>query len=670
MNNFITLARRVALAAVLLGTGLAARAQTITLNGTAAAATAAQVGGGGLQYACTPYSLASPFSNEQKFDFTPGSQNEVVEKWTLLGDATPSTGYTNGQSGNSFKFAPTGFGKARLVVSYYYNNGTQPVYCPSGSTTPLLCNGVAVTTPIRAYTTKTYDFFKGFTAAQAGYQLKGPTCLPANNPSVVYSVDPAVISTKAQIQAGIGNIDDYTWTVVYTSGPSAGLNVPKVISGDQSTIIIQGTEPTKISDLTGSFSVQVKVGKCNVALPATTVTLASDLSTAGVTNFPTCLPIGSTAATSFTLNTVAGVTYTLNTTIGLLSTGGAPATSISVTGTGSSVAVNLTGITATNTGAVTIAGTATTGCFGNQTIIRQVTRQLVAAQNAISPVCVTPSSTATLTLSNAPLAAAGQTITWTLSSSPGWAITGGQGTGSITVTTGTGPVTVTAQAGTCNVGGTGIVSQTVSVNGAVAGCTFPVTPTPSACGGFTSTLTGTCLPTGNKYVQWKLEEQISPGVWTQRDLVTPVGAAQNSNSTVFYGWPTSIASPNARVTVRVMNASNCLDAPYTYLGAFTTCGPKLFPQPGGGISSAQPRERLQVYPNPTSGQLSIDLEANLGQGAATVSLVDALGRVHQTTTTDQARLSLDVRRLPEGVYTLRVALPSGKTLTQPVQVRH
>ncbi len=75
-----------------------------------------------------------------------------------------------------------------------------------------------------------------------------------------------------------------------------------------------------------------------------------------------------------------------------------------------------------------------------------------------------------------------------------------------------------------------------------------------------------------------------------------------------------------------------------------------------------------VYPVPADERLVVEMAT--GGAAATLTLFDALGRTVQTATTAQPNSTLDVRQVPTGFYTLRVALPGGKVLTQPVQVQH
>ena len=76
-----------------------------------------------------------------------------------------------------------------------------------------------------------------------------------------------------------------------------------------------------------------------------------------------------------------------------------------------------------------------------------------------------------------------------------------------------------------------------------------------------------------------------------------------------------------------------------------------------------------VYPNPTSGSLNIDLPLQAGE-TGKLTLTDATGRQHLVSSTKEARAKLDVSKLPQGVYTLRAELTSGKVLTQKVVVSH
>lgn len=116
------------------------------------------------------------------------------------------------------------------------------------------------------------------------------------------------------------------------------------------------------------------------------------------------------------------------------------------------------------------------------------------------------------------------------------------------------------------------------------------------------------------------------------------------------------------IQVRIQNANNCLDVT---VGATAA-------RVASSTSKAAPTslrgERLTSYPNPTKGELNIDL--TLEQGTAQLIVTDLLGRTIQQTTTQQAHSQLDVSKLPTGTYMLRAVLPGGKTLGQQIQVQH
>jgi hypothetical protein len=664
--NFLTkLTLRAATALTLLcGAGATTQAQVIRL-GNSTAAPIAPLPTGNPAYTC----IATSSSAVQTLFFDPQSSGATDISWRLEGDYTLVS--TPPLNGPTVQFNPTGYGKLRVSVDYYVNTGF--------TTGNITCGGSTVTCtyPVRSRVTVVTEFFKTFTQAQAGFALKGPTCVPANNPSVVYSVEPKLISTTAQIQSGIG-VDDYFWTVKYADNQ---VGVPFTVTGDGSAIIIQGTEPGAANALTRSFTVQVQVGKCNVPGSVVPVTVSSDLgSSTAITNFPVCVPIGSTTNRTFTLNTVANVTYTLNTTIGTLSSSGVAAgTNITIPSSSAngSVTVTLAGITATNTGAITITGVGNGGCFGTQTVIKPVTRQLVpgtlSTQNQISQNCVAPApANTTLTLTNAPV---GQAINWTISGT-GWSIISGQGTANLTVRPGTGSATVTAQAGGCS---GGVVSKSIGISGPVAGCSFDIVNSNEdqgaapGCSFTAEVATGSTCPTNsNRFTAWRLYDGAITTPLETKTVPTGVGQFTASISFDYQGT----LSGTARVEVDVVNTSAggpCLGATYSTSNLnFVPCS-FGFRGSSSSLNSAQSatstaQTLVRAYPNPTGAELRIDLSST--KGKTKLALVDALGRVQQMATTSQAHSTLDVSRLADGIYTLRAELPNGKTVNQAVHVKH
>ena len=84
------------------------------------------------------------------------------------------------------------------------------------------------------------------------------------------------------------------------------------------------------------------------------------------------------------------------------------------------------------------------------------------------------------------------------------------------------------------------------------------------------------------------------------------------------------------------------------------------------------QDAVRAYPNPTGAVLQVARAPMRGapKGPTKLSLVDLLGRIQQTAKTSQASATLDVSRLVEGVYTLRVELPDGRIINQSVHVKH
>jgi hypothetical protein len=118
------------------------------------------------------------------------------------------------------------------------------------------------------------------------------------------------------------------------------------------------------------------------------------------------------------------------------------------------------------------------------------------------------------------------------------------------------------------------------------------------------------------------------------------------------------------ITVRIQNSNTCLDVTVggtAPRAAVATSGAKKVPTSVRG-------EYLSSYPNPTKGELNIDL--TLEHGTAQLIVTDLLGRTVQQTTTRQAHTQLDVSKLATGAYLLRAVLPGGKTLSQRIQIQH
>jgi hypothetical protein len=103
-------------------------------------------------------------------------------------------------------------------------------------------------------------------------------------------------------------------------------------------------------------------------------------------------------------------------------------------------------------------------------------------------------------------------------------------------------------------------------------------------------------------------------------------------------------------------------------GRYATCVATLSPATGLATTAAAPLAGLALYPNPAQRTTTVQLPAGLAAGPATLTLLDALGRVVRTTTVALAagssQADFDVASLAPGVYALRVAVAvAGRTGT-------
>ncbi len=606
-------------------------------------------------------------ANDVVFTFTPPSGTIASDvSWRVAGDFVGVS--PQGQTGNSFTVrSGAGFGKMRVTVTYLTDGVCVPrtfTCAPNPSTTILV--------PSKTVNTRSFDFFKTF--PNSAWNIKGPTCLPANNPSVVYSVDPALISTTTQIQSGVGT-DNYDWTVTYTAGGNVAFTTP----GDGSAIVLAGDDPTtpiQEGVLTGSFIVNVKVGKCNLSTgKQITVNVATPIAAVITNNTLTCKPIGSATNAGFTIGNQNGVTYTLTSIGGLIVSPTSIASSVA-TGT---TAITVSGITNTNTGSVIVTAVGNTGtCFGNQTVTLPLTRVLAAGPNVITPTCVTPSTANTIfTLFNAPV---GQNVTYTLSGT-GWVFTGGgttttNATGTVSVTTGAGQGTLSATVTPVVMGCTSpTISQVVKVR-SPGSCSWTIDGSANDGSYRMVGSTPACYPTRSS--SDPLGRPQDPAVTYSFTAVVPAFMGAPGYTDTFNNRPANFFDnglgapypPGTSITATVLSPLTCL---------FGTITVGFRPAPGGGgqPNNTAPasqrtileREDIAAFPNPADGVMKVEL-ARVVRGDAHVTLLDATGRVALQQTTASALATLDTRTLSAGLYTLRVRLASGNVFTQHVSISH
>ncbi|TGE25439.1 T9SS type A sorting domain-containing protein [Hymenobacter aquaticus] len=89
----------------------------------------------------------------------------------------------------------------------------------------------------------------------------------------------------------------------------------------------------------------------------------------------------------------------------------------------------------------------------------------------------------------------------------------------------------------------------------------------------------------------------------------------------------------------------------------------------GTRPSAELAAATQLYPNPTTGRLTVALPAQVGQGAAAVEVVNSLGQVvqRQVLLPRQGQAALDLSALSAGVYTVRIGTAAGLVVKKVVR---
>jgi hypothetical protein len=461
-------------------------------------------------------------------------------------------------------------------------------------------------------------------------------CTAGSVKSVVVSLvittaaNPITVSTTGCLFAGnsvtfsVANVPANTtlaWTVptgwTITSPTSTGTSITATIGAIGGDVKVTASGCTS-----GSVKSVVVSPQLTTAANPITVSPAS------------CLTPGSTVTFSVA-NVPANTTLTWTLP-------GAGWTITSPTSTGTSI----TATAGTSGGNVTVA---TTGCTGGS-VRSVVVSPVITTQNnpiTVSPSgCLTPGSAVTFSLANA---SPTSIISWTLPA--GWNTPGSTGT-SITATVGASGGEVKATATGCTSGS--VKNVVVSGVGSCPASTYSIrrsSDVPELL--FLFNPTAACLPNGNGAANSGITYTWTIG--TQTTIVPNRGPRFLSEVVEPEGTP---------ITVRIQNSNTCLDV--TVSGSapsveMARSGAKKVPASVRG-------ESLSSYPNPTKGELNIDL--TLEQGTAQLLVTDLLGRTLLQTTTQQAHTQLDVSKLATGPYLLRAVLPSGKTLSQRIQIQH
>ena len=460
-------------------------------------------------------------------------------------------------------------------------------------------------------------------------------------------------STGLSITAATGAINlaastAGTYTVTYTA--SANCSSTQSVTITAAPLANIGYSATSYcTTTTGAVAVGIGTGSTAgtfIVNPATGLTL--NATTGAIT------PSTSTPGTYFITNTVAASGGCAAATGGTTVTIVAPATagfsysasSYCTTATGSVTASLGTGSTA---GAFTVSPAtgltlnATTGAItpststaGTYTITNTVAASGgCAAATSTSTVTIVAPATAGFSYAAASYCAGGTT-------SPTPTLTTGAAAGAFTSATG---LSINATTGAINLAtstaGTYTVTNTIAAAGSCAAVTatatviinpIPATPILTSTAQGSAVLLTSSAATGN---QFYLNNVLVVGATGQTYLV-------NSGTL------------NGSYTVRTTSAAGCVSAASTAVSVTVLA-----------TKSALANASLRLYPNPTPGQLTLELTGY--QKAATLTVLNALGQVvHSRTlsaTTVAAPVALDLSALAGGVYTLRLSTPDG-TLTQ------
>ncbi|MBC7452039.1 MAG: T9SS type A sorting domain-containing protein, partial [Cytophagales bacterium] len=136
-------------------------------------------------------------------------------------------------------------------------------------------------------------------------------------------------------------------------------------------------------------------------------------------------------------------------------------------------------------------------------------------------------------------------------------------------------------------------------------------------------------------------------------VIVPKGTSLTNLVATFTNSPSSTVKVGSVVQTSGVTANN-FTTPVTYTitaqdGTTTTYTVTVVPSGTTGISAADERS-LKVYPNPTSGTLTIETETNFDY----ISLNNIIGQEVLSYKSNAASVSLDVSSLPKGVYLMKV----------------
>ncbi|MEO0025635.1 MAG: T9SS type A sorting domain-containing protein [candidate division WOR-3 bacterium] len=166
-----------------------------------------------------------------------------------------------------------------------------------------------------------------------------------------------------------------------------------------------------------------------------------------------------------------------------------------------------------------------------------------------------------------------------------------------------------------------------------------------------------CLKGGNTCEFWRFNPSL-PEPWTELDTIPQLGTTGKKKRVKSGGGITGMGNGiffalKGNKTVEFW----CYKSP--------EAGPGVA-EPPAPLPVTAPF-RLELYPNPTTGRVNIRLNTPL-PGTAVFTISDLTGRIRQKMVTSSSSLTLDLHRLPPGIYFVQ-AQQAGKKTTAKLLVR-
>jgi hypothetical protein len=123
------------------------------------------------------------------------------------------------------------------------------------------------------------------------------------------------------------------------------------------------------------------------------------------------------------------------------------------------------------------------------------------------------------------------------------------------------------------------------------------------------------------------------------------------------------------ITYKVTDLSNNVSDPFTRLVVYTYW-PRCFDNSVGIDNVANVEESVNLYPNPSTGLVTLDLQGALAKNA-TLSVYNAMGQVVMTKTYNEAmgKYDINLSDVSTGVYTVRL-VADGVIVTKRVTIAH